>query len=331
MTKNPNSEKKGPDVVLIGAGIMSATLGVLIKELKPEVTIEVFERLDVAGSESSDGWNNAGTGHSAFCELNYTPQGPKGSIDILKATKIAESFEASKEFWTYLMERKLITDPSEFITRVPHFSLVWGDENVAYLKKRYQLMSATPLFKGMEYSEDFDKLNEWFPIVMRGRKKNQPVAATRMEIGTDVNFGALTRAMMNYLKSKPGVTVNYEHEVDDLSQEKDDTWTIKVKDINNDKKRKANARFVFIGAGGASLHLLEKSDIREGKGFGGFPVGGQWLKCVNPDLIEKHFAKVYGKASVGAPRCLCLTLTRVGSMARRNCSSDRLQGSQQNF
>jgi malate dehydrogenase (quinone) len=301
MAKNPNSAKQGPDVVLIGAGIMSATLGVLIKELQPDVTIEVFERLDVAGSESSDGWNNAGTGHSAFCELNYTPQGPKGSIDILKATKIAESFEASKEFWTYLMEQKLIADPSDFITRVPHFSLVWGAENVAYLKKRYQLMSATPLFKGMEYSEDFDKLNEWFPIVMRGRKKDQPVAATRMEIGTDVNFGALTRAMMNYLKSKPGVAVNYEHEVDDLSQEKDDTWTIKVKDIKSDKKRKVNTRSVFIGAGGASLHLLEKSDIREGKGFGGFPVGGQWLKCVNPDLIEKHFAKVYGKASVGAP------------------------------
>ncbi len=291
----------GPDVVLIGAGIMSATLGVLLKELKPDLTIEIFERLDVAGSESSDAWNNAGTGHSAFCELNYTPAGPKGAVDIQKATKIAESFEVSKEFWSYLMERKLLPESSDFITRVPHFSLVWGDENVAYLKKRYQLMQATPLFRGMEYSEDVDKLTEWFPIAMRGRKRDQPVAATRMNIGTDVNFGALARAMFGYLKAKPGVSLYYDHEVSDLSQEKDNIWTIKVEDLTAEKKRKVQAKFVFIGAGGASLHLLEKSDIREGKGYGGFPVGGQWLKCVNAELIEKHFAKVYGKASVGSP------------------------------
>ncbi|CAN5120442.1 malate:quinone oxidoreductase [soil metagenome] len=301
MAKSTTSPKAGPDVVLIGAGIMSATLGVLLKELKPDLNIEIFERLDLAGSESSDAWNNAGTGHSAFCELNYTPPGPKGTIDILKATKIAESFEVSKEFWTYLMDQKFMARASDFISRVPHFSLVWGEENVAYLKKRYQTMEATPLFKGMEYSEDIETLTQWFPIVMRGRKKNEPVAATRMEIGTDVNFGALTRGMFDYLKSKPGVTLNYEHEVSDLTQEKDNTWTIKVEDLKADKKRKVTATFVFIGAGGASLHLLEKSDIREGKGYGGFPVGGQWLKCVNEELIEKHFAKVYGKASVGSP------------------------------
>ena len=301
MTKNTLPGNAEPDVVLIGAGIMSATLGVLLKELKPELTIEIFERMDVAGSESSDAWNNAGTGHSAFCELNYTPPAANGNIDILKATKIAESFEVSKEFWTYLMEQKLLTSAAEFITQVPHFSLVWGDDNVAFLKKRFQLMQDSPLFKGMEYSEDVDRLNEWFPVVMRGRKKNQPVAATRMEIGTDVNFGALTRGMFNYLKSKPGVSLHFEHEVVDLRQEKDRTWTIKVEDVQEKVKRSVKGKFVFIGAGGASLHLLEKSDIREGKGYGGFPVGGQWLKCVNPELIEKHFAKVYGKASVGSP------------------------------
>ncbi len=295
-TPNP-----GPDVVLIGAGIMSATLGVLLKELKPELTIEIYERLDIAGSESSDAWNNAGTGHSAFCELNYTPQSSNGSIDIMKATRIAESFEVSKEFWAYLMTKGLLPKASDFITRVPHYSLVWGDENVKFLKKRYQLMSATPLFKGMEYSEDPAKLTEWFPIAMRGRKKNQAVAATKMDIGTDVNFGALTRAMLEYLKNKPGVSVNFEHEALDLSQEKDNTWKIKIEDIKAGKKKTTTAKFVFIGAGGASLHLLEKSDVREGKGYGGFPVGGQWLKCLNPELIEKHFAKVYGKASVGSP------------------------------
>ena len=301
MARKTSIVHTGPDVVLIGAGIMSATLGVLLKELKPELTIEIFERLDTAGSESSDAWNNAGTGHEAFCELNYTPLGANGSIDIMKATRIAESFEVSKEFWAYLVKQKLPLDTADFITRVPHFSLVWGDENVAYLKKRHQLMSSTPLFRGMEYSEDRDKLTEWFPIAMRGRKKNQTVAATGMEIGTDVNFGALTRGMIDYLKSKPGVSVHYNHEVNDLNQEKDNIWNIKVEDLAKEEKRTVKGKFVFIGAGGASLHLLEKSDIREGKGYGGFPVGGQWLKCINPELIEKHFAKVYGKASVGAP------------------------------
>jgi malate dehydrogenase (quinone) len=297
--KNPATP--GSDVVLIGAGIMSATLGVLLKELRPGLTIDIYERLDIAGSESSDAWNNAGTGHSAFCELNYTPQGPNKSIDIMKATRIAESFEVSKEFWAYLVDKNLLFRPSDFITRVPHYSMVWGDENVAFLKKRHDLMSATPLFRGMEYSEDPATLTDWFPIVMRGRKKGQRVAATKMDIGTDVNFGALTRAMLEYLKAQPGVTVNYDHEVTDLEQEKDQTWRIKVDDLKSRKNKTISGRFVFIGAGGASLHLLEKSDVREGKGFGGFPVGGQWLKCVNPELIEKHFAKVYGKASVGSP------------------------------
>ena len=301
MTKKNHPVNSGSDVVLIGAGIMSATLGVLLKELKPELTIEIFERLPVAGSESSDAWNNAGTGHEAFCELNYTPPGPNGSIDIMKATRIAESFEVSKEFWSYLMKQKFLPNASDFITRVPHFSLVWGDENVAYLKKRYELMHSTPLFRDMEYSEDPNKLNEWFPIVMRGRKKNQAVAATRMEIGTDVNFGTLTRGMIEYLKGKPGVSVQFDHEAVGLSQEKDRTWNVKINNLASDEKRTVRSKFVFIGAGGASLFLLDKSDIREGRGYGGFPVGGQWLKCVNPELIEKHFAKVYGKASVGSP------------------------------
>lgn len=292
---------KDIDVVLVGAGIMSATLGVLLKELHPEITIEIFERLDKAGCESSDAWNNAGTGHSAFCELNYTPANAKGGIDILKAVKIAESFEVSKEFWSYLVQQKYLPEPSNFISPVPHMSMVWGDANVKYLKKRYDLLQASPLFKGMEYSEDWDTLVEWFPIVMRGRKKNQKVAATRMEIGTDVNFGALTRSIFNHLKTQPGVNIHFNHEVKDLSQEKDTIWNVKVEDLTAEKPVRIRAKFVFIGAGGASLFLLEKAGVREGRGYGGFPVGGQWLKCVNPELIEKHWAKVYGKASVGSP------------------------------
>lgn len=300
MAKN-KSTSKGPDVVLVGAGIMSATLGTLLKELHPEITIEIFERLDKAGCESSDAWNNAGTGHSAFCELNYTPSGPGGSIDTLKAVKIAESFEISKEFWSYLVQKEYLPEPSRFITPVPHMSMVWGEANVKYLKKRYTNLQQSPLFKGMEYSEDWDTLVKWFPVVMRGRKKNQPVAATKMDIGTDVNFGQLTRSMFDHLRELPGINIHFEHEVEDLSQEKDTTWTVKVEDMKTREKRKLKTKFVFIGAGGASLFLLEKADVKEGRGYGGFPVGGQWLKCVNEELIEKHWAKVYGKASVGSP------------------------------
>jgi malate dehydrogenase (quinone) len=105
----------GPDVVLIGAGIMSATLGMLLKELEPGLTIAIYERLDVAAAESSDAWNNAGTGHSAFCELNYTPQKPDGSVDIKKAVNIAEQFEVSRQFWAYLVENNIISNPHSFI------------------------------------------------------------------------------------------------------------------------------------------------------------------------------------------------------------------------
>lgn len=290
-----------PDIVLIGAGIMSATLGVLLKELQPDLTIEIFERLDEAAAESSDAWNNAGTGHSAFCELNYTPERADGTIDCSKAVKIAESFEVSRQFWAYLVQKKLIDDPQSFITAVPHMSFVWGEENVAYLKKRYETLLTNHLFKGMEYSEDHEQLRKWMPLVMDGRDPSQKVAATRMEIGTDVNFGALTRALFAYLKTTPGVKMHMNHEIRDLEQEADGRWLVTVKNRKSRRKKEIRAKFVFIGAGGGSLPLLLKSGIPEGKGFGGFPVSGQWLKCNNPAVIEKHAAKVYGKASVGSP------------------------------
>src|SRR5271170_2716088 len=138
---------KETDVVLMGAGIMSATLGIILKELNPDITIQIFERLDQAGMESSDAWNNAGTGHSAFCELNYTPQKPDGSVDISKAIKIAEAFEISREFWAHLVQQKYLPNPAEFISQIPHMSFVWGDANVNFLKTRYNTLKSSPLFK----------------------------------------------------------------------------------------------------------------------------------------------------------------------------------------
>lgn len=295
------SPKSAPDIVLIGAGIMSATLGVLLKELQPELTIEIFERLDMIAGESSDAMNNAGTGHSAFCELNYTPEKADGSIDISKAIKIAEQFEVSKQFWSYLVQEGFIKSPGNFIQSVPHMSFVWGDDNVQYLHKRHQALQTNNLFKGMQYTEDHQQLDKWIPLVMEGRDPNEKVAATRMDAGTDINFGALTRALLSYLQEKHGVEVNLNHEVKDLEQEEGGRWNLKVKNLETGKKRKLSARFVFIGAGGGSLPLLVKADIPEGKGFGGFPVSGQWLICKNQEVVERHAAKVYGKASVGAP------------------------------
>jgi len=300
MSKSEHIQKE-TDVILIGAGIMSATLGALLKELEPATGITIFERLNVAAAESSDAWNNAGTGHSAFCELNYTPEKEDGSIDASKAIKIAESFEVSKQFWAYLIQKNILTSPKDFIKCIPHMSFVWGDENVDYLHKRYETLQQSHLFKEMKYSADHEQLREWMPLVMEGRSQEEKLAATRMEIGTDVNFGSLTRSLFNYLKDQDNVALHFNQEVRSLDQDEDGKWSVTVKDISTGEKLTVRAKFVFIGAGGGSLPLLLKSGIPEGKGFGGFPVSGQWLKCNNAEVIEKHYAKVYGKASVGAP------------------------------
>jgi len=301
MNKNEPLKDIQADVILIGAGIMSATLGVMLKELQPDLTIEIFERLDSMAAESSDAMNNAGTGHSAFCELNYTPQLNDGSVDISKAIKIAEQFEISKEFWAFLIEKKIVTSAKSFINPVPHMSFVWGSENVVYLKKRHEALTKNHLFAGMQYSDSFEQLQNWVPLVMEGRNKTEKVSATRMDLGTDVNFGSLTIMMLDYLKQQPGVSLHLQHDVADIKRQKNSSWQVTVKDLKANKKRKLNAGFVFVGAGGGALPLLQKSDIKESKGFGGFPVSGQWLVCHNPQIIAKHQAKVYGKASVGSP------------------------------
>ena len=297
-----NTLHSATDVVLIGAGIMSATLGVILKQLQPDIKIEIYERLDHAAAESSDAWNNAGTGHSAFCELNYTPENPDGSIDTKKAIKIAEQFEISKQFWSFLVEQKMITSPENFIRSIPHMSFVHGNENIVYLKKRFEALKIHPMFMKMKFSDDYKQLLSWMPLVMEGRSAEEKTAATYMSIGTDVNFGELTRTMFNYLAVQDGVSIFFDHEVRKLKQSKSNSdWKIKVKNLTSDESKKVRTKFVFIGAGGGSLPLLEKASIPEGDGFGGFPVSGQWLKCTNKEVVEKHFAKVYGKASVGAP------------------------------
>jgi malate dehydrogenase (quinone) len=289
------------DVALIGAGIMSATLGTLLKQIEPGLKIEMFETLETCAEESSQPWNNAGTGHAANCELNYTSQRPDGTVDISKALDVNTQFDVSREFWSHLVAAGAISDPAEFIHRVPHMSFVWGEENAAYLRARFEAMSAHPCFETMEYSEDHAEIAEWAPLIMEGRPEDQQVAATRVGEGTDVNFGALTRLLVDDLETQPDFTLHYRHKVVGLRRTDDGLWRLKVKDLSTGKKRKVLARFVFLGAGGGALKLLQKSQIREARGFGGFPVSGLWLRCDVDELSDRHDAKVYGKAAVGSP------------------------------
>ncbi|WP_106769639.1 malate:quinone oxidoreductase [Paenibacillus faecalis] len=287
------------DVILIGAGIMSATLGTLLKELVPDWKITVFEKLPSAGEESSNEWNNAGTGHAALCELNYTAEKPDGSIDISKAIKVNEQFQVSMQFWSYLVNHNLIRNPQDFIMPLPHMSLVQGEENVAYLRKRFEAMSNNPLFQGMEFSNDPKKLMEWIPLIMKDRISNEPIAATKIDSGTDVNFGALTRMLFGHLKNKD-VDIHYNHSVHDIKRTSGGSWELKVRNGRGEVERHT-AKFVFIGGGGGSLPLLQKSGIPEGRNIGGFPISGLFMVCNNPEVVAQHHAKVYGKAKVGAP------------------------------
>lgn len=287
------------DVILIGAGIMSATLGTLLKELVPNWNIKVFEKLEGAGEESSNEWNNAGTGHAALCELNYTVEKPDGSIDISKAIQINEQYQLSIQFWSYLVKRKLIHNPQDFIMPLPHMSMVQGENNIVFLKKRFKALSQNPLFKGMEYTDDLNKLMEWIPLIMKNRSSKEPIAATKINSGTDVNFGALSRILFNHLK-KRNVDIRYKHSVDNIKRTNDGAWDLKVRNASGTIEHHT-AKFVFIGGGGGSLHLLQKSGIPEGRHIGGFPISGIFMVCNNPDVIAQHHAKVYGKAKVGAP------------------------------
>jgi len=292
---------ESPDVVLIGAGIMSATLGTVLKELEPALDVVMFEILHDCAQESSEAWNNAGTGHAANCELNYTPQRSDGSIDISRALQVNTEFDLSRQLWSHLVTKGAIPDPHAFIESCPHMSFVWGDENVAFLRDRYKAMSAHHCYHGMEYSEDHGEIAQWVPLVMEGRDKDQQIAATRMITGSDIDYGALTHLLVSQLQAQPGFSVHYKRKVTDLHRLDGGRWGVTVEDVQTHDKRTVSAKFVFIGAGGGGLELLEKSKIPEGHGYAGFPVSGIWLRCDVDEVSARHHAKVYGKAAEGSP------------------------------
>ncbi|WP_404439251.1 malate dehydrogenase (quinone) [Microbacterium aerolatum] len=278
---------------------MSATLGTLLHELQPDWKIVAFERLSDVAQESSNPWNNAGTGHAALCELNYMPQ-TDGSLDPAKAISINEQFQQSRQFWSSLVEKGVLDAPSTFINATPHMTFVRGEKDVAYLKDRYEVLKQEPLFEGIEFSEDSRVINQWAPLLMQKRRKGEPFAATRVPAGTDVDFGALTHQLFDHLRDA-GTQVLTNHEVRSLKKQKDGSWNIKYRNALGHTPGRLNAKFVFVGAGGWALKLLQRSGIPEIKGYGVFPIGGQFLKTTNPAVVSQHKAKVYSQASVGAP------------------------------
>ncbi|MET0321306.1 MAG: malate dehydrogenase (quinone) [Duganella sp.] len=290
------------DVLLIGGGIMSATLGVYLSELEPGWTFEVFERLDKVAEESSNGWNNAGTGHSALCELNYTPMDDKGVVHIEKAIEINESFQISRQFWSHQVRKGVLGNPREFINSTPHMNLVFGPQNREFIQKRVAALKASPLFAGMEITTDTAKIKEWIPIMMEGRTGDEMVTATRSPLGTDVNLGSITRQFYKHLSENAGSKISTGHEVRSITRNDDGTWRVSAFDIKDKSKiQTIDARHIFIGAGGAALPLLQLSGIPEAKQYGGFPVGGEFLVTDNPAITARHLAKVYGLADTGSP------------------------------
>ena len=285
------------DLILVGGGIMSATLAVLLRQANPELKMLVLERLDAVSLESSNAWNNAGTGHAALCELNYMPDDPAGNLpSVDKAVSINQQFQESREFWSSLVKDGVLGDPATFIHSVPHMTFVQGAKDVDYLERRYKALMDQPLFAGMEFSKDFEQIAKWAPIMIEGRRQSE-VAATRIEQGTDVDYGQLTEQLFAWLVTK-GVEVLTGHEVRSL-RNSNGIWQVTGK--GNESDFDFSSPRVFVGAGGWALRLLQKAKIKEINGYGTFPVSGHFFKTENPELVARHQAKVYSQAAVGAP------------------------------
>ena len=292
------SNPENYDFALIGGGIMSATLGVMLKIANPKINLVMLERLNQVAQESSDAWNNAGTGHAALCELNYMPDSKDGSLpDPAKAIAINEQFQISRAFWAYCVERGILAEPSSFIRTTPHMTFVRGDKDVDYLRRRFEALKPQPLFAGMKYSEDLGEIADWAPLLVDGRASTDRVAATWIEQGTDVDYGAITRQLVDWL-CKQGMRLETGSEVKALHQFPDGRWQLW---LGSSSQRIVTANKVFVGAGGWALKLMQSAKLPEIEGYGTFPVSGHFLRTDNQDLVSLHLAKVYSQAAVGAP------------------------------
>lgn len=294
------TREPAPDVILVGSGIMSATLGTLLKLLKPELRVQVYEVTSKPAQESSHGWNNAGTGHAGLCELSYTPfRRADGTVDISKAIEVFEEFELSRQFWSFAVDQGILPRPRDFIRAVPHISFVTSAASADYLHARYRDLSNHHFFRGMEFTADPATIARWAPLLMAGRR-DEVVAATRVAAGTDVDFGELARGLLAWLAVQDGCGVATGHRVRSI-RKRGGEWSLRIQNETSKAVLEARAPFVFVGAGGGSLPLLQQAGIAEGRGIGGFPIGGRWLVCDKPEIVEQHHAKVYGQALGTAP------------------------------
>lgn len=279
---------------------MSATLARLMALLDSSRSMLMVEQLSKIAQESSHPLHNAGTGHAGYCELNYTPQKKNGEVEIGRALKINAAFEQSLQFWAHLVERGDIADPARFINRVAHQSFVSGADDVDFLRRRHAALAAHPLFAEMEFSTSHAQLEAWMPLVMARRGRHEKLAATHVAHGADVDFGALTRELIHATAKSDAFELQLSHSVTSITRHADG-WHVRIEDAHTGVRRTVVARFVFIGAGGAALPLLQKAKVEEARGYGGFPVSGHWLVSRAPHLVQCHASKVYGLAPVGAP------------------------------
>ncbi len=301
-----NTFIENPDVVLIGSGVMSANLGALLKRLDPSLRIQVYEAADELAYESSNGWNNAGTGHAGICEVSYTPKPADGSpVKVQKVIDIFQEFEQSLQFWGHAVASGMIDNPKEFINPVQHISFVDGEDQVKFLKSRYDGMKAHHFFASMEWATDHAKIGSWAPLLTEGRDPKQLIAATKMDGGTDINFGNVSRKLLTWLGKQEGCSVLASTKVVDLTRggpvSNRPTWNVTTRNLKTGEERTIAAKFVFVGAGGGSILLLQKAGLPEARGLGGFPIGGHWLVCDKPEIVSKHQAKVYGQNLPEAP------------------------------
>ena len=289
------------DCLIIGGGIMGLTLASLIKECNSSIKIDLYEKLNDVGLESSEALNNAGTGHAGYCELNYTPMGKNGKINIKKALEINSKYEITLQYWSYLSNTYKSFDPKKFIQRTPHVSLVFGDDNIRFLKERYLLLKKHHLFKSIKFSQNRKEISKWANLTMVGRDSHEKVAATIVKEGADIDFGSAANALLNILNHKKDFEIHLNHEILTIKESKNNLWEVSVRNNISREIKKTFAKFIFIGAGGHAIRMLQKTGIREQQGYAGFPVSGQWLVCSNKDIVSQHNAKVYGMASTGSP------------------------------
>lgn len=284
-------------LVIVGAGIMGVTLATLARELNPSLEITVIERLSGPAMSNSGVFNNAGTGHEANCELNYTPVDEE-EIAVDKALQIHAQFNIAKQFWAYLVKQGIVKDPGTFIQSTKHCTLV-AEDSIDMLRLRYQEMSKHHFFENMVFSEDHEEIKSWIPYTMENRPASEKMAATKIEGGTDVNYQAVTEEMARYL-SRNNVSLDLNTHVKRAHKSPTGTWLVEAVKDGNPIQYKADK--LFVGAGGGAFPLLKKSHLPCRSRYAGFPVGGRFLVAEIDEEAAKYYnAKTYGKAKVGAP------------------------------